>query len=244
MSIGVDGRSTRWDDHRTARRAELVRAARKAVHRLGPAVSMDEIAAAAGTSKSIVYRYFDDKAGLRLAVAETVVMQMHDALRAAAQQADNPEMALREMVRVYLEMIESSPNVYWFVTRTAIGGNEPAPVESGRRGRRAPAPAADDAAPTSPADLHPLGAYLDSVIELVAEPFARATDVPPADAAAWAAGAVGFVRGSGEWWLGHRTVESTPLTREQLTERVTLWLWTGPVGVLHQARPGAAPATA
>lgn len=244
MSIGVDGRSTRWDDHRTARRAELVRAARKAVHRLGPAVSMDEIAAAAGTSKSIVYRYFDDKAGLRLAVAETVVMQMHDALRAAAQQADNPEMALREMVRVYLEMIESSPNVYWFVTRTAIGGNEPAPVESGRRGRRAPAPAADDAAPTSPADLHPLGAYLDSVIELVAEPFARATDVPPADAAAWAAGAVGFVRGSGEWWLGHRNVESTPLTREQLTERVTLWLWTGPVGVLHQARPGAAPATA
>ncbi|MFE7504057.1 TetR/AcrR family transcriptional regulator [Promicromonospora sp. NPDC057488] len=244
MSIGVDGRSTRWDDHRTARRAELVRAARKAVHRLGPAVSMDEIAAAAGTSKSIVYRYFDDKAGLRLAVAETVVMQMHDALRAAAQQADNPEMALREMVRVYLEMIESSPNVYWFVTRTAIGGNEPAPVESGRRGRRAPAPAADDATPTSPADLHPLGAYLDSVIELVAEPFARATDVPPADAAAWAAGAVGFVRGSGEWWLGHRNIESTPLTREQLTERVTLWLWTGPVGVLHQARPGAAPATA
>ncbi|MFD6445495.1 TetR/AcrR family transcriptional regulator [Promicromonospora sp. NPDC060204] len=243
MSIGVDGRSTRWDDHRTARRAELVRAARKAVHRLGPAVSMDEIAAAAGTSKSIVYRYFDDKAGLRLAVAETVVMQMHDALRAAAQQADNPEMALREMVRVYLEMIESSPNVYWFVTRTAIGGNEPAPVESGRRGRRAPAPADDAGVPSTPADLHPLGAYLDSVIELVAEPFARATDVPPADAAAWAAGAVGFVRGSGEWWLGHRTVESTPLTREQLTERVTLWLWTGPVGVLHN-RPGAAPATA
>lgn len=246
MSIGADGRSTRWDDHRTARRAELVRAARKAVHRLGPAVSMDEIAAAAGTSKSIVYRYFDDKAGLRLAVAETVVMQMHDALRAAAQGADSPEMALREMVRVYLEMIESSPNVYWFVTRTAIGGNEPAPVESGRRGRRAPAPeeATDAAVPTTPVDLHPLGAYLDSVIELVAEPFARATDVPYADAAAWAAGAVGFVRGSGEWWLGHRNIEASPLTREELTERVSLWLWTGPVGVLHHNRPGPASVTA
>src|SRR5690606_4220997 len=244
MSIGVDGRSTRWDDHRTARRAELVRAARKAVHRLGPAVSMDEIAAAAGTSKSIVYRYFDDKAGLRLAVAETVVMQMHDALRAAAQGADSPEMALREMVRVYLEMIESSPNVYWFVTRTAIGGNEPAPVESGRRGRRAPAEAADATVPTTAVDMHPLGAYLDSVIELVAEPFARATDVSHADAAAWAAGAVGFVRGSGEWWLGHRHVEASPLTREELTERVTLWLWTGPVGVLHHNKPGSASLTA
>jgi hypothetical protein len=155
-------------------------------------------------------------------------------------------MALREMVRVYLEMIESSPNVYWFVTRTAIGGNEPAPVESGRRGRRATTAddAADAAVPTTPVDLHPLGAYLDSVIELVAEPFARATDVPYADAAAWAAGAVGFVRGSGEWWLGHRNVEASPLTREELTERVTLWLWTGPVGVLHHNRPGSASVTA
>jgi hypothetical protein len=141
-------------------------------------------------------------------------------------------------------MIESSPNVYWFVTRTAIGGNEPAPVESGRRGRRATAAeeVADAAVPTTPVDLHPLGAYLDSVIELVAEPFARATDVPQADAAAWAAGAVGFVRGSGEWWLGHRNVEASPLTREELTERVTLWLWTGPVGVLHHNRPGSATA--
>lgn len=236
MSVGVDGRSTRWDDHRTARRAELVHAARKAVHRLGPAVSMDEIAAAAGTSKSIVYRYFDDKAGLRLAVAETVVAQMHDALKEAADAASSPESALRQMVRVYLEMIESSPNVYWFVTRTALGGNEPAaPAESTGRGARRAAEQALDAAVGSSGT--PLGAYLDSVIELVAEPFARATDVSPADAAAWAAGAVGFVRGSGEWWLGHRPEGSATLTREQLTERVTLWLWTGPVGVLHHDRP-------
>ncbi|WP_125772896.1 TetR/AcrR family transcriptional regulator [Antribacter gilvus] len=233
MSVSVDGRSTRWDDHRTARRAELVRAARKAVHKLGPAVSMDEIAAAAGTSKSIVYRYFDDKAGLRLAVAEAVVRQMHDALRDAARAARTPEGALREMVRVYLEMIESSPNVYWFVTRTAIGGNEPSsPVEVGA-GRRRAAEQALEATGVSvgPADT-PLGAYLDSVIELVAEPFARATDVSSADAAAWAAGAVGFVRGAGEWWLGH-DLGLGGLSREELTERVALWLWTGPVGVLH-----------
>ena len=34
---------------------------------------MDEIAAAAGTSKSIVYRYFVDKTGLQMAVGEVVV---------------------------------------------------------------------------------------------------------------------------------------------------------------------------
>ncbi|MFB7798262.1 TetR/AcrR family transcriptional regulator [Isoptericola sp. NPDC056134] len=213
----LDGRSTRWDDHRAARRAQLVNAARKAVHRAGPGVSMDEIAGEAGTSKSIVYRYFEDKAGLRLAVAAHVVATMHDALREAAEAAPTPHAALRAMVRVYLEMIEHSPNVYWFVTRTAIGGNEPAPGTAGT------------------GQVEALGAYLDSVIELVAEPFAKAVQVPPALAAAWAAGAVGFVRGAGEWWLGHAADQGGPdrLTREDLTEKVTLWLWTGPVGVLH-----------
>lgn len=220
----VDGRSTRWDEHRATRRAELVRAARKAVHRLGPDASMDEIAAEAGTSKSIVYRYFDDKTGLRLAVAATVVRQMHDALRQAAEEAETPKRALRAMVRVYLEMIESSPHVYWFVTRTSIGGNEPA---TGPAGAAATAPEA------------PLAAYLDSVIELVAEPFSRATDVPPAHAAAWAAGAVGFVRGTGEWWLAHRDPAGGDEARDALVEQVALWLWNGPVGVLHtDADPG------
>lgn len=232
MSVSVDGRSTRWADHRTARRAELVRAARKAVHRLGPTVSMEDIAAEAGTSKSIVYRYFDDKAGLRLAVAEHVVAQMHDALQEAARGARTPEGALRAMVRVYLEMIESSPNVYWFVTRTSIGGNDPV------------GPADTTSGPASPdgGSQAPLGAYLDSVIELVAEPFAQAIAVTPEDAAAWAAGAVGFVRGAGEWWLGHHGTR-TAVSREQLTERVSLWLWTGPVGVLHPEDSGEQAAT-
>jgi AcrR family transcriptional regulator len=223
----VDGRSTRWDDHRTARRAQLVRAARKAVHRIGPGASMDEIAAEAGTSKSIVYRYFDDKAGLRVAVAATVVATMHDALRQAAAAAPTPLAAMRAMVRVYLEMIEQSPNVYWFVTRTAIGGNGPA----------------SDGATESPEA--PLGAYLDSVIELVAEPFAKAVHVSPTTAAAWAAGAVGFVRGAGEWWLAHASTSGAAgrLTREELTEQVTMWLWNGPVGVLHHDQPFATVST-
>lgn len=230
----VDGRSTRWDEHRAARRAELIRAASKAVHRGGPGVSMDEIAAASGTSKSIIYRYFDDKTGLQVALGSAVVGQMHDALTQAAEAAETPRRALRAMVGVYLEMIESSPNVYYFVTRTsAVAGTEETAGQAAASGRGA--------------SQAPLAAFLDSVIELVAEPFARVTDVPPADAAAWAAGAVGFVRGAGEWWLAHRDRPGTP-DREQLTERVAAWLWSGPVGVLSQnpggtPRPETAPAT-
>ena len=113
----VDGRSTRWADHREARRADFVRIARRTVHHQGPDVSMEEIAAAAGTSKSIVYRYFSDKTGLQIAVAELVVGQIRDALEAVLQHVSTPREATSAMVAVYLEMIESSPHVYAFVTR-------------------------------------------------------------------------------------------------------------------------------
>ena len=217
----ADGRSTRWADHREARRAELVRVARRTVHHHGPDVSMEEIAAAAGTSKSIVYRYFTDKTGLQLAVAEAVVLQIRDALEDVLRVAPTPRDGVRAMVAVYLEMIESSPHVYAFVTRDGS-------VESGG----------------------PVGHFLDSVTALVAAPFARgltedrddaAPLVAPDPAAAamaetWAAGAVGFVRGAGEWWLAHRDEPGSP-DREALTAQVAAWLWAGPVGLLARTHP-------
>lgn len=213
----VDGRSTRWADHREARRAELVRVARRTVHHQGPDVSMEEIAAAAGTSKSIVYRYFSDKTGLQIAVAEAVVLQIQGALEAVLRIAPTPRDGLRGMVAVYLEMIEHSPHVYSFVTRDGS-------VESGG----------------------PLGHFLDSVTALVAAPFARALaddEGGPepeqlALAEAWAAGAVGFVRGAGERWLAHRGTPGSP-TREVLTAQVAAWLWAGPVGLLARERTRA-----
>jgi AcrR family transcriptional regulator len=200
-----DGRSTRWEDHREARRAELVRVARRVVHHGGPGASMDDIAAAAGTSKSIVYRYFTDKDGLQLAVAAAVVADIRTALDAAATGASTPREALRQMVDTYLAMIESSPHVYAFVTR---GGS--------------------------------VGPFLESVSELVAEPFVRALGVadggPEADwARLWAAGAVGFVRGAGERWLAGEHA-GPRAAREEVAGRVAAWLWAGPVAVLSRER--------
>ncbi len=164
---------------------------------------MDEIAAEAGTSKSIVYRYFVDKTGLQIAVAELVITDISAALDAAASAADTPRAGLRAMIEAYLEMVEHSPNVYFFVTR----------------------PVGEDASGQ-------VGHFLEAITQLVAAPFARIVRGPEglttAQAeivAAWAAGAVGFVRGVGEWWL---TGEGS-VTRAELAEHMTQWLWTGPV---------------
>ena len=51
------------------RRAELLGAAERAIRRIGPHASMDEIAAEAGITKPILYSHFGDKAGLVTALS-------------------------------------------------------------------------------------------------------------------------------------------------------------------------------
>lgn len=112
-----DGRSRRWDAHRAARRRELVKAAIGAIDELGPQASMEDIAAAAGTSKSVFYRYFEDKAGLQEAVADRVLRRVRRELVAAVEDGEHALDALRRMLGAYLQLIERSPNTYAYITQ-------------------------------------------------------------------------------------------------------------------------------
>ncbi|GAA1977342.1 hypothetical protein GCM10009718_12160 [Isoptericola halotolerans] len=49
------------------------------------------------------------------------------------------------------------------------------------------------------------------------------------------------MRGTGEWWLGHTLAAG--LTRDELTDQITTWLWNGPVGVLHHGTADRATET-
>ncbi|WP_454293569.1 TetR/AcrR family transcriptional regulator [Salana multivorans] len=177
----VDGRTRRWDSHRAARRTELTLAARKAVHHGGPELSMDEIAAAIGTSKSIVYRYFSDRAGLQRAVGEAVLHDLGTALADASHGAATPEGALRAMVGVYLEMVAASPSVYLFVTNRDERG-------------------AEDASAPMRVLAHDTAELLVPVLTQVLEGAGRPAELAPV----WAAGVIGFVRGAADLWLAER----------------------------------------
>ena len=68
VTVKTDGRKRRWHQHKVDRRNELVDGTIEAIRRLGRHLSMDEIAAAIGVSKTVLYRYFVDKNDLTTAV--------------------------------------------------------------------------------------------------------------------------------------------------------------------------------
>ena len=61
VALKTDGRKKRWHRHKVERRNELVDGTLEAIRRRGSNVSMDEIAAEIGVSKTVLYRYFVDK---------------------------------------------------------------------------------------------------------------------------------------------------------------------------------------
>src|ERR1700758_34994 len=68
--VKVDARSERWREPRKKVRSEIVDAAFRAIDRLGPELSLREIAEEAGTAKPKIYRHFTDKSDLFQAIGE------------------------------------------------------------------------------------------------------------------------------------------------------------------------------
>jgi AcrR family transcriptional regulator len=202
----VDGRATRWQGHREERRRELIKAARKAVHALGSDASMEDIAAAASTSKSVYYRYFGDKAGLQQAMGEVVLGQMQRRMKEAAESAQTPREGLLAMVSAYLQMAESSPNVYAFITRLSHGE-----------------PSAQDAIAASGA----LGHFFESISAMIARPMREHLGAEKeALIDYWPTAAIGLVRNAGEMWLGSLASPAKP-DQETMAARITDWLCLG-----------------
>ena len=116
-----DGRATRWERHHATRRTRLVQDAVRAIRAHGPGVGMDEIAAQAGTSKTVLYRHFSDKAGLYAAVVESV----HDFILRTLPLDEASTLEPRELVitlaDAYLAVVERDRNLYLFTTSRPTG---------------------------------------------------------------------------------------------------------------------------
>ncbi|KLI87897.1 TetR family transcriptional regulator [Arthrobacter sp. YC-RL1] len=196
----ADGRASRWEAHRTARHEELLKLARKAVHQLGPQVSIQEIANHAKTSKPVYYRYFGDKEGLRQALGAMVINDFRQRVIAAGLAKQDEASALHAMVTAYLELAANSPNLYFFVTAV--------PRDSG---------AADDASGA-------LNDFFEEISSLIAQ---RLTGLPAAAGATaislWPRAALGMVRAAGEQWLRQPESGGKP-SLAALADELSRWL--------------------
>lgn len=126
MTTSVDGRATRWAQHNAERRRALVEATLRAIRRHGNGVGMDDVAAMAGTSKTVLYRHFGDRSGLHAAVVESVQDFILGNLTGPLAADLPPAQLVSELADAYLAVVEADGEIYRFVANRP--GDSPDPV--------------------------------------------------------------------------------------------------------------------
>src|SRR4051812_46301204 len=189
----LDGRRSRWTEHRRARREELIGAAVEAVRRTGPDFAVDDVARSAGVSKTVIYRYFTDKDELVDAVLERISMAvlLPRLLGEIALEHPDDRSKLRAVIAAFVALIEDEPELYRF-----------AYAHTGRPGR------ADLVAATE----HQIAEAMAGMMAARLTEAGRSAEA----ASTWAYGVVGMVQLAAHWWSRARTVPAAELV-EQLT---------------------------
>lgn len=176
----IDGRDARWTQHRTRRRRELVESTLRAIRKYGAQVGMDDIAAEAATSKTVIYRHFQGRTGLYLAVVDSVDQRILANLEQATRDTDPLDIAalISAMVDGYLQLVEKDHEIYRFVvTRPILDGDLDADPVAGLTGR--------------------IGAEVTAAITR----YLRHHELDTGSAPTWGHGVVGFIRAATDHWL-------------------------------------------
>ena len=179
-----------------------------AVAKHGAGVGMDEIAAEAGTSKTVVYRHFADRAELYVAVCNRVASQLLPKLREAIESSSRPRDMVAAAIDTYLAFLEADPELYRFVVHQHVLDR----------------PASDPL--DSLSDL--VGQQAAAVISVALQQEGH----DPVAAAPWGHGVVGLVRSAADWWLK----AERPMLRSELTAHLTDLAWAGLSGVVTTSK--------
>jgi AcrR family transcriptional regulator len=185
-----DGRSTRWDPHRRERRARIVQAAIAAIEEHGPDVLTGQIAERAGVPRTHVYRHFDGKPALDLAVSTEVALEIGRHIRAAFAGAGSPAELIASAIDRHLAWVDEHPNLYRFLARNAFAMTTP-------HGRPADAKAA------FAAEITALTSAYMQALGMSTEPAERMI-----------VGVVGLVDATANWWIERREPDRATVAAE------------------------------
>lgn len=110
----IDGRTSRWDDHRAERRQHVIDAAVRVIEASPPGaeIKVQQIADEADMVRTVLYRHFEGRADLQRAVQEHIVSSIvgtvTDDLTPAGSIDDLIERTLRHLV----DWVGAHPNLY------------------------------------------------------------------------------------------------------------------------------------
>jgi AcrR family transcriptional regulator len=183
----ITDRRRREAEAKAQRREELLDAAIAVVRRDGPGVTMDQIAAACGVTKPIIYRHFGDRDGLVMAMAVRFVGALVGALTPQLARRDPPRDLLASTIDAYLVLIEDDTNLYRF-----LSVNEP--------GKR---------------DL--VAGLIAEQVAAVLEQYLDNAGQDTVGAKPWAYGLVGMVHFTGDWWARNGTPSRSVLVDQLTT---------------------------
>jgi AcrR family transcriptional regulator len=186
---------------REQRRADLVQAAIRAVRRIGAAVSVADIAAAAGITKPVLYRHFADRADLQAAVGKQAAAALLARVTDALGRDRPPVEQTRAVIDVVLACVEEDPELWRFVTHRAARSVGDQIVD------------------------HVRGQIAQLLAMLLGDEL-RMRGRDSGGAEVWAHGLVGMVYGTAEWWLDHRTMD-----RADLADELAALAWNGITGI-------------
>lgn len=192
-----DARRDRWRKHRIARRAEFVEAALRALDAHGPELGMEDVAAEAGVTKPVLYRHFEDKADLYVALGQRGTEILFERLIPAINAELAPVPRIRMALDAFFGVIEEHPNLYRLLAHGGLPGkNADSDV------------VAEDKEVIATALTALLGDYM------------RMFNMDSGAAEPWAHGIVGMVQSTGEWWLDRRS-----MGRDSVVEYLTQIIW-------------------
>jgi AcrR family transcriptional regulator len=203
----ADARRDRWGAHRAQRRREFVDAALRVLEGQGHDLVMDAVAAEAGVTKPVLYRYFSDKAELVQALAERGSEILRDRLVPAIN-AESPVLArIRGAVGAYFAVIDEHPNLYWLIARQARAewSTDVVPIQRDKE-------------------------FLAATLTAVISDYLWLFGLDAGAAEPWAYGITGLMQSTGEWWLQRRS-----MSRAHVVAYVTQLIWAAFSGTLKDA---------
>ncbi|MEZ2389779.1 TetR/AcrR family transcriptional regulator [bacterium RCC_150] len=161
------------------RRSQLIDIGRGLFAVRGLDVTIDEVAAAAGVSKPVIYEHFGSKDGLYTQVVQFEFRILLDAINESLAAEAKPRVLVEQAALALLGYIEERTDGFRILTR--------------------------DAPPSQPEGAFAmlLAHVADRVEHLLSDEFSR-RGFSTADGAMYAQMLVGMVAMTGQWWLDHR----------------------------------------